>query len=173
MWEDKPHRHIDDLDVWTTIFLPQEALHTLLHLQPPNWLKFASGILTDILIETCDDIPDWCRVATWSDYAATRYDRVKEQLRHQLRSETEMEREGHRETGWFVEGEQIIVIDSTDSLGRRQFDWKNVPSTLINDEASIGKRVVLHRQDVESFIEQPVGKGRRTWLGRLMLRGRM
>ena len=138
-----------------------------------DWLKFASGILTNILFEACDDIPDWCSVATWSDYAATRYDRVKEQLRHQLRSETEMEREGHRETGWFVEGEQIIVIDSTDSFGRRQFDWKNVPSTLINDEASIGKRVVLHRQDVESFIEQPVGKGRRTWLVRLMRRGRM
>lgn len=131
----------------------------------PDWLEFASGILVELIDNASQGaIPDWCRVATWSEYASKRHDRVKGQLTHLLRDATRMKREGDQPTGWFPEDKQIVVIERTDTFGRREFDWNSVPSTLINEEATVGGRTVLHRATVEEFIGQPIGRsGNSLW----------
>ena len=76
----------------------------------------------------------WIR-GKWNDYADKRHERVKAQIDHLLRSPTKMKKEGPQPTGWILEDDKVIVIEQTDTFGRREFDWENVPSTLIDDNA--------------------------------------
>ena len=52
----------------------------------------------------------------------------------------------------------VIVIEQTDICGRREFDWENVPSTLI-DNASVGGRTVLNRRELEEFLDKKLTGG--------------
>ena len=73
-----------------------------------------------------------------------------------------MKKEGHRPTGWILEAEKVIVIEQKDTFGRREFDWENVPSTLIDDNASVGSRTVLNRRELEEFLNTKLtGRGNR------------
>ena len=74
-----------------------------------------------------------------------------------------MKKEGDLPTGWILEGDKVIVIEQTDTFGRREFDWENVPSTLIDDNASVGGRTVLNRLELEEFLDRRLS-GRRNGL---------
>ena len=65
-----------------------------------------------------------------------------------------MNNEGDRPTGWILERDKVIVIEQTDTFGRREFDWENIPSTLIDDNASVGGRTVLNRRELEDFLDK-------------------
>ena len=69
-----------------------------------------------------------------------------------LRRATRMKKEGDQPTGWILETDKVIVIEQTDTFGRREFDWENVPFTLIDDSASVGGRTVLNRNELEDFL---------------------
>ena len=71
--------------------------------------------------------------------------------------------EGEAPNGWTMEGEKIIVWEQRDAFGRRGFDWEDVPSTLIDDEASGGGRTVLHRASLEEFVGRGLGSSRPWW----------
>ena len=69
-----------------------------------------------------------------------------------LRRATRMKQDGDQPTGWILEDAKVIVIKQTDPFGRREFDWENVPSTLIDDNASVGGRTVLNRPELEESL---------------------
>ncbi len=135
---------------------------------PEDWLRFSSAILCELIGElTGAELPRWCVPVGWNDYADKRHERVKSQLDHLLRLATRMKKEGDRPTGWILEGDKVIVIEQTDTFGRREFQWDNVPSTLIDDNASVGGRTVLNRRELEEFIGRKLGGRRYGLLGRL------
>ncbi len=118
-----------------------------------DWLKFSSTVLAELigyLIE--DEPPKWCAPISWNEYANKRHERIKAQLEHLLRPATRIKKEGDTPTGWLLEADKVIVIEQKDTFGRREFDWENVPSTLIDDNASVGGRTVLNRDELEEFI---------------------
>jgi hypothetical protein len=121
--------------------------------QPEDWLAFSSTVLAGVIGDLVDGpLPKWCAPVTWDEYADKRHERVKSQLEHLLRPATRMKKEGDQPTGWIVEDDKVIVIEQTDTFGRREFDWENVPSTLIDDTASVGGRTVLNRKELEEFL---------------------
>ena len=125
---------------------------------PSDWLEFSSSTLSELIIERLDDNPPkWCEVITWNEYADKRHERVKAQVDHLLRPATRIKKEGRQPTGWILEDEKVIVIEQTDTFGRREFDWENVPSTLIDDSASVGGRTVLNRRELEEFLGRRLG----------------
>ena len=79
-----------------------------------------------------------------------------------------MKKEGHQPTGWILEGDKVIVVEQTDTFGRREFDWDNVPSTLIDDNASVGERTVLNRPGFEEFLGRNLSRGRNGLLGKVL-----
>lgn len=79
---------------------------------------------------------------------------VRSQVEHLLRPAMRMNKEGDRPTGWILEDDKVIVIEQTDTFGRREFDWENVPSTLMDDDASVGERTVLNRRELEDFLDK-------------------
>ena len=129
--------------------------------QPDDWLAFSSTILAGLIGELLDDTPpQWCAPITWDEYADKRHERVKSQLEHLLRPATRMKKEGDHPTGWILEADKVIVIEQTNTFGRREFDWDNIPSTLIDENASVGGRTVLNRRELEEFLDKKL-TGRR------------
>ena len=131
---------------------------------PEDWLELSSGVLSSIISDsTSGSPPHWCRVVTWFDYAEKRYDRVKARLDNLLRASAQAKSEGEMPNGWMIEGDKVIVWEQRDAFGRRGFDWEDVPSTLIDEEASGGGRTVLHRAGLEEFLGRRLRPLHRWW----------
>ena len=131
---------------------------------PDDWLALSSGVLADILTEDAVGAsPIWCRRVTWVGYAEKRYDRVKARLLGVLRESAFAKSEGETSSGWTVDGNRIIVWEPRDVFGRRGFDWEDVPSTLIDEDASSGSRTVLNRSSLEDFLGRRLGPARSWW----------
>lgn len=120
---------------------------------PADWLSLSSGIISGIIADSAEQpAPHWLRQATWMDYAEKRYDRIKARLNDLLRPTAMLKSEGDSPAGWILDGDRVIVQEQRDAFGRRGFDWDDVPSTLIDDDASSGGRTALHRQSLEAFL---------------------
>ncbi len=131
---------------------------------PDDWLALSSGVLSSIISDAIGgSSPHWCRTITWFDYAEKRYDRVKARLDNLLRASAHAKNEGEVPNGWKIEGDKVIVWEQRDAFGRRGFDWEDVPSTLIDEEAGGGGRTVLHRASLEEFLGRGLRQLRRWW----------
>ena len=137
--------------------------------RPEDWLDFSSTILSNLIADLLgSNPPRWCAPVRWIEYAEKRHERVKAQLDHLLRPATKMKREGDQPTGWILEGDKVIVIEQTNTFGRREFEWENVPSTLIDDNSSVGGRTVLHRFALEEFLGRNLGRRQNGLIGKIL-----
>ena len=131
---------------------------------PPDWLALSSGVISAILAEsTTGTPPKWLNSVTWLSYAEKRYDRVKARLKNLLRKSAYANGEGETPNGWTADGDKIIVWEPRDAFGRRGFDWDDVPSTLIDEDASSGGRTVLNRKSLEEFLGTRLSPERPWW----------
>ena len=129
---------------------------------PSDWLALSSGVLSRIISRvTARTLPHWCQTVTWLDYAEKRYDRVKARLNNLLRLSAWVNNEGDVPNGWTVDGDSVIVWEQRDAFGRQGFDWEDVPSTLVDEDASSGGRTVLKRDLLEEFVGHRVRPPRR------------
>ena len=131
---------------------------------PEDWLAVSTGVLSNIINEAADGkTAQWCQTVTWLGYAEKRYDRVKARLENLLRPSSHARNEGDLPNGWKIEGNKVIVWEQRDAFGRREFDWEDVPSTLIDEEASGGGRTVLNKSSLEDFLGQHLHRLRQWW----------
>jgi hypothetical protein len=131
---------------------------------PKDWLALSSGVLSSLICRaTGESPPSWILPVTWLDYAEKRYDRVKARLDNLLRPATHVWNEGESPNGWKIEGDKIIVWEQRDAFGRRLFDWEDVPSTLVDVDASGAGRTVLHRASLEAFLGRHLQPLRQWW----------
>ena len=130
---------------------------------PEDWLALSSSVLSGILAQSTDTSPDWCRRVTWLDYAEKRYDRVKARLVNLLRPAAFAKSEGSSANGWTMDGESVIVWESRDAFGRSGFSWEDVPSTLLDQDASGPGRTVLNRAKLEEFTKSPLRTSGAWW----------
>ena len=131
---------------------------------PPDWLALSSGVISAILAESITGTPPkWLQSVTWLSYAEKRYDRVKARLKNLLRKSAYANGEGETPNGWTADGDKIIVWEPRDAFGRRGFDWDDVPSTLIDEDASSGGRTVLNRKSLEEFLGTRLSPERPWW----------
>lgn len=131
---------------------------------PDDWLALSTNVLSSIISQaTGETPPPWCQTITWLGYAEKRYDRVKARLDNLLRASALEKSEGGLLSGWMIDNDKVIVWEQRDAFGRRGFDWEDVPSTLIDEDASSGGRTVLHRASLESFLGRSVRQSHRWW----------
>ena len=124
---------------------------------PDDWLLVSSSVLSDIFSEALGNpVPEWCRAITWLSYAEKRYDRVRTRLENLLRPSAQVKTEGSAPMGWLIDGDRVIVWEQRDAFGRRAFDWEDVPSTLVDEDASSGGRTVLNLAGLEAFLGHPL-----------------
>ena len=79
---------------------------------------------------------------------------MKARLINLLRESSRAKNEGEVPNGWMIDDDRVIVWEQRDAFGRRGFVWEDVPSTLIDEDASSGSRTVLHRSSLEAFLGQ-------------------
>ena len=137
-------------------------LDTLDNTPPPDWLSLSTEVLHGLFALTGAP-PRWSLPRTWVDYTEQRYDRVKSSLKEKLRPAAYVSSEGAVGEGWTRDGERVIVWETRDAFGRGEFAWDDVPSTIIDEEASSGKRKVLHATLLEQFMGEPLILPRRGW----------
>ena len=131
---------------------------------PEDWLALSSEVLSSIISDASGESPPyWCQAVTWFNYAEKRYDRVKARLTNLLRVSAHAWSESKDLNGWKLEGDKVIVWEKRDAFGRSEFDWEDVPSTLIDEEASGGGRTVLNRASVEEFLGRGLRPLRQWW----------
>jgi len=131
---------------------------------PEDWLALSSRVLSSLFAEALGQSPpNWCLPITWLEYAEKRYDRVKARLDNLLRPATHIWNEGEASNGWKIEGSKIIVLEQRDAFGRRIFDWEDVPSTLVDEDASGAGRTVLNRASLEKFLGKRLQPLRHWW----------
>ena len=131
---------------------------------PPDWLALSSGVISAILAESITGTPPkWLHSVTWLSYAEKRYDRVKARLKNLLRKSAYAKGEGEAPNGWTADGDKFIVWEARDAFGRRGFDWDDVPSTLIDEDANSGGRTVLNRKSLEDFLGTRLSPERPWW----------
>ncbi|MYC31864.1 MAG: hypothetical protein F4X64_01655 [Chloroflexi bacterium] len=129
---------------------------------PDDWLALSSGALSGIITDANGQhAPQWCQEMTWLSYAEKRYDRVKARLNDLLRESARAKTEGDVPNGWAMDDERVMVWEQRDAFGRRGFDWEDVPSTLIDEDASSGGRTVLYRSSLEDFLGRGLRPKRR------------
>ncbi|MBI2868202.1 MAG: hypothetical protein HYX96_00045 [Chloroflexi bacterium] len=132
---------------------------------PRDWLALSSGLLSQILSDAAGEaLPDWCRELTWLGYAGKRYDRVKPRLGYLFRPSAYSGSVTGVLNGWKIEGNKVIVWEQRDVFGRIAFEWDDVPSTLIDEDASDGGRKVLHKLRLEEFLDRRLHPARPWWL---------
>lgn len=133
---------------------------------PEDWLLLSSETLRGIIVDAAPDAESaaaWLRPISWLDYADKRYDRVKTRLDDLLRPSAMLKNEGDAPNGWLLEENRALVVEQRDAFGRRGFNWEDVPSTLIDEDASSGGRTVLHRAALQEFLGRPLAPDRRWW----------
>lgn len=131
---------------------------------PHDWLELSSRVLSNLLDAAAGTRAEWYRPITWLNYAEKRYDRVKARLDNLLRPSAFCRNEGEVTSGWKLEGGRVIVWQARDAFGRREFEFEDVPSTLIEEEISTAGRTVLHRARVEEFIGRRLRSVKHWWL---------
>ena len=129
---------------------------------PDEWLALSSGVLSGIIDDSMDrPAPHWHREVSWLSYAEKRYDRVKARLNDLLRESARAKSEGDIPNGLALDDHRVIVWEQRDAFGRHGFDWEDVPSTLIDEDASSGGRAVLFRASLEDFLDRDLRPPRR------------
>ena len=134
------------------------------NLLPEDWLLLSSETLRDIIVGAAPDAEaagEWLRPISWLNYADKRYDRVKTKLNDLLRPRARLKHEGDAPNGWLLEENRVCVVEQRDAFGRTGFIWEDVPSTLIDKDASSGWRTVLHRGALEEFLGRSLAPRRR------------
>ena len=133
---------------------------------PEDWLRLSTEVLAGIMGEfTEGPIPEWRRPVGWYEYTDRRYDRVQSILREILSPAFYRRKGNDLPISWIPEkGNRIAVHEQKDAFGRKEIPWADFPSTLIDDNASIGGKTVLHRKEVEEFIHQGVRPPKPWWM---------
>ena len=132
-----------------------EALERLpSNAQETDWLLLSSQILSELLAG-CGHEAVWARPLAWETYASTRYDALREQLRSLLDvARRHSSRPPPDTEGWYAEGGKVWVRVGTNSFGRPDFEWRDLPTYMLHEHESRGAEFVLDLGAVESFLGQ-------------------
>ena len=138
-----------------------EALERLpSSVQETDWLLLSSQILSDLLAD-CGHDAAWAQPLAWETYASTRYDALREQLRSLLDvARRHSSRPSPDTEGWYAEGGKVWVRVGTNSFGRPDFEWRDLPTYMLHEHESRAAEFVLDLPAVESFLSQKLAAPR-------------
>ncbi len=88
------------------------------------------------------------------------FTRIRASLNDLLSETTRAEIAGRVANGWALDNDRVVVWEQRNAFGRRGFDWDDVPSTLIDEDASSGGRTVLLRPALEDFLDRDLRSAR-------------
>ena len=125
-----------------------------------DWLLLSSEILSGLLAGSAFGAA-WAQPVAWETYASTRYDVLRDQLRSLLDSaRRHSSRPPPDAEGWYAQGGKIWVRVGTNSFGRPDFEWRDLPTYMLHEHESRAAEFVLDARAVESFLDQKIARPR-------------
>ena len=134
---------------------------------PDDIIWMSSSTIVELLSEhTNGDPPDWCKPATWNDYAGRRYERAARRLDSLLAREHYRKSTSDGEQGWTLQADSIVVWEKADAFGRSSIKGE-IPDFLYDDTSSVGDTFVLWHGQTEDFLGRKIdAPGSKWWWNR-------
>ena len=130
---------------------------------PDDIICMSSSTIVELLSEhTNGDPPDWCKPATWDDYAGRRYERAARRLDSLLAPENYRKSTSDGEHGWTLHAGSIVVWEKADAFGRTSIKG-DIPDFLYDDTSSVGDSFVLWHRQTEEFLGRKIAPPNTWW----------
>lgn len=120
---------------------------------PPDMLTFSSEILVSLFRESLPPqtvLPAWCTVVSLDGYTRGKHDKVRTELLEILQ---------HNPTAWQVSSTRAVLLMEPMTLRKLR---KDIPDYLLSSSRQ-GDRLVFKKDELEAFMEVPLGKKLSWW----------
>ena len=122
---------------------------------PDDWLLLSSSALSELLTDAIiEDAPRWTAPQTRSRHAERRYKSLRAKFQHLLRPDAMIDNNSSKPEGWWIDtnAARVIVRVRVNQHGQSTFNWEQVPSTIIDADASVGDQTSLVLSELNKFL---------------------
>ena len=122
---------------------------------PDDWLLLSSSALSELLADaTGGDAPAWAEPQTRTRHAERRYKSLRAKFQHLLRPAALIDADSSKHEGWWIDPDagRIVVRERVNQYGQSAFNWEQVPSTIIDADASSSGHTSLVLTELNKFL---------------------
>ena len=122
---------------------------------PDDWLLLSSSALSELLADaTGGDAPVWAAPQTRTRHAERRYKSLRAKFLHLLRPTAQIDADSSKPEGWWMDHDagRVVVRERVNQYGQSAFNWDQVPSTIIDADASSSGHTSLVLSELKQFL---------------------
>ena len=125
------------------------------HPNPDDWLLLSSSTLNELLADAAGgDAPGWAAPQTRTRHAERRYKSLRAKFQHLLRPAALIDADSPKPEGWWTDADagRVVVRERVNQYGQSAFNWDQVPSTIIDADASSSGHTSLVLTELNKFL---------------------
>lgn len=123
--------------------------------QPEDWLLLSSTVLSELLQDpTSGNVPAWAEPQSRTRHAERRYKSLRAKFHHLLRPTAHIDADSPKPEGWWTDTDtgRVIVRERVNQYGQSAFNWEQVPSSIIDADASSSGHTSLVLSELNRFL---------------------
>ena len=123
--------------------------------QPEDWLLLSSTALSELLKDPATgNVPGWAAAQSRTRHAERRYKSLRAKFHHLLRPAAQIDADSPKSEGWWIDPDagRAVVRERVNQYGQSAFNWEQVPSTIIDADASSSGHTSLVLSELNKFL---------------------
>lgn len=123
--------------------------------QPEDWLLLSTSALSELLADAAGgDALVWAAPQTRTRHAERRYKSLRAKFQHLLRPAARIDADSPKPDGWWIDPDagRVVVRERVNQYGQSAFNWDQVPSTIIDADASSSGHTSLVLTELDKFL---------------------
>ena len=123
--------------------------------QPEDWLLLSSSTLSELLTDAVSgDAPGWAAPQPRTRHAERRYKSLRAKFHHLLRPAAQIDADSPKPEGWWIDPDagRVVARERVNQYGQSAFNWDQVPSTIIDADASSSGHTSLVLTELNKFL---------------------
>ena len=123
--------------------------------QPEDWLLLSSSALSELIEDAAyGTAPTWAAPQSRTRHAERRYKSLRAKFHHLLRPAAQIDADSSKPEGWWVDADagRVVVRERVNQYGQSAFNWEQVPSTIIDADASSSGHTSLVLSELDKFL---------------------
>lgn len=122
---------------------------------PDDWLHLSSAAISELLADAAGgNAPGWAAPQTRIRHAERRYKSLRAKFHHLLRPAAMIDADSAKSEGWWIDADagRLVVRERVNQYGQSPFNWDQVPSTIIDADASSSGHTSLVMDELNKFL---------------------